>query len=340
MVKRKKVVYLGNKLSRYKSMKSVLDTLEPLFSEFCDIKSSSDKENQFIRFVDMMVTFLRYGLRSDKIIIDVYSTKAFYFAYILAILSRLFNKKYILFLHGGDLPKRYQRNPVLVSSAFKGAHCLIAPSNYLKNYFEIKGFNMTHIPNIIEIENYPFKERKNIKPNILSIRGFGKAYNPLMTLQAINELKDKINSLNLLMLGDKNEYYYSEVIDYIKQNKLDNKVKISGKCTKEEWLSLSKNYDIMVSNPIIDNTPISVIEGMALGLFVISTDVGGIPDLLEDNIDCFLVKSNDYKQLANTIEKVIENLNMFSEIQIKARLKAESFDWKSIKPVWMEIINS
>ena len=99
------------------------------------------------------------------------------------------------------------------------------------------------------------------------------------------------------MLGNPDESLYDEVIDYISANKLENNIVIKNKLPIKQWVKLSKDYDIMVSNPNIDNMPVSLIEGMALGMCLISTNVGGVPYLVDDK-NCVLIEKNNAKQLS------------------------------------------
>jgi hypothetical protein len=161
-----KIVYFGNKQAFKKNTKTVMETLIPLWSDFCEIKSYSSYSNKVLKMLDFIFHFFKDGLRAHKIVIDVYSTSAFYFAFISSCLSIVFNKKYILFLHGGNLPNRQKRNPQLVAFIFSRAYKIVAPSYYLKNYFEEKGFLVEHIPNSIEISKYPFTERQIARPKI------------------------------------------------------------------------------------------------------------------------------------------------------------------------------
>ena len=97
-----------------------------------------------------------------------------------------------------------------------------------------------------------------------------------MSLKAVKMLKNKIPNISLLM-WQPDESLCNEVIDYISANKLENNIVIKNKLPIKQWVKLSKDYDIVVSNPNIDNMPVSLIEGMALGMCLISTNVGGVP---------------------------------------------------------------
>ena len=333
-----RVLYLGNKQFSFSRVKSMMETLEPFLSEISNLTTASDKKNQYFRMLDMLYHFFRYGIKSEKIIIDVYSTRAFIFAFILGALTNLFRKKYILILHGGNLPYRYQKNPRIVTWLFDRAHHIIAPSHYLALFFRKKGFNVQIIPNIIELKEYPNYERKHIRPRILALRGFGKPYNPLMTLRAINQFKKTYTNINLLMLGNEDEYYYKDVLQFIQENKLQTFVEIRPKMPKKDWIRLSRDFDIMVSNPVIDNTPVSLIEGMALGMCVVSTSVGGVPYLFTDK-ECGLVDSNDHEALADKIAEILESPDYAKQLSKHGRIKAEEFDWEHIKPLWIDLLS-
>ncbi len=78
----------------------------------------------------------------------------------------------------------------------------VAPSGYLYNAFAKAGFsNIKHIPNTIELENYPFKERLVFKPNLLWVRSFAEIYNPLMAIKVLEKLLQKYPEATLTMVG-------------------------------------------------------------------------------------------------------------------------------------------
>jgi glycosyltransferase involved in cell wall biosynthesis len=83
---------------------------------------------------------------------------------------------------------------------------------------------------------------------------------------------------------------------------------------------------------------VSVIEAMALGLPVISTNVGGIPFLLNDNENALLVSKNSVSEMVFAIQTIIENPKKTKAIVNNARLLSETFDWKNVKNNWNEIL--
>jgi len=327
------ILYFGNKTSAFKSSKSVLETLEPLFGDFANVSSASNKKNKLLRLLSMLLLFFMKFRSTDYILIDVYSTKAYIFTIIISFLSNIFKKKYILILHGGDLPKRFINNEKKMKKLFIKAYSIVAPSNYLKEFFVKKGVPVTYIPNIIELKNYPFKARTSFNPNFISLRGFDTPYNPLMILKSMSILK-------LYFIGDETDTNFNEITKYIDKYSLSENIYILPRMSKKEWTKLSEKVDFMISTPIIDNTPVSVIEGMALGLVVISTKVGGIPYLIEEDINGVLIDSNDHLGLANSLKMLLFDDNLCKEIAINGRKKARFFDWHFIKKDWEKLLST
>jgi glycosyltransferase involved in cell wall biosynthesis len=120
---------------------------------------------------------------------------------------------------------------------------------------------------------------------------------------------------------------------------LEESVTFTGVLPKEEWHTLSENYDIFINTTTIDNTPVSVMEAMALGLPIISSKVGGIPYLLNDQIDSLLVENNSINQMVDSVVYLLNNQDFTEKIAENARLKVESFDWSVVRDKWLQIIS-
>jgi len=75
---------------------------------------------------------------------------------------------------------------------------------------------------------------------------------------------------------------------------------------------------------------------MALGLPVVSTNVGGLPYLIQHNKDGVLVEKNNPSEMTTEICKILEE-NKYS-LAINARKKVENFDWNIVKSKWMKIL--
>lgn len=240
-------------------------------------------------------------------------------------------------LRGGDLPGRLAKNPGLCNMVFNHAYKNSAPSGYLFEHFQKKGIqNMVYIPNTLDIQNYTFKKREIGQPRLLWVRAFAAIYNPFMAVEVFREIKKQFPEASLCMVGPEKDGMLEKTRELALQYQLD--VKFTGKLAKADWIHLSENYDIFINTTHFDNMPVSVMEAMALGLPVVSTNVGGIPFLLEDEKTALLVEDKDTKAMIEAIKKIIENKNLTEDLAQNAREKAESFDWQQVKLLWNKIL--
>jgi glycosyltransferase involved in cell wall biosynthesis len=79
---------------------------------------------------------------------------------------------------------------------------------------------------------------------------------------------------------------------------------------------------------------------MAVGLPVISTNVGGLPFLIEDKTDGILVNPESPAEFVNAIENLISDNDVLKKVTGNARNKVEEFDWETVKEKWFRLINS
>ncbi len=332
------ILYLGNQLSNHGYNKTTIETLGlQLEQEGFSVIYASNKKSFPLRMLDMMWSVIANRKQVSYILIDTYSTKAFWYAFVCSQLARVLQIKYIPILHGGDLPNRLKNNPKLSQMLFANAYKNVAPSGYLKQAFENKDFsNVVHISNTIQIENYEFKKRENFHPKILWVRAFASIYNPKMAVKVLAELQKMYPNASLTMVGPDKD----GSLEITKQfaDSINIQVNFTGKLAKEEWWKLAAEHDVFINTTHFDNTPVSVMEAMALGLPVVSTNVGGIPFLLSNKENAILVDDDNAIAMTNAIKNIIENPIDAMRLVNNARFFIEKMDWQMVKKHWFSLL--
>ena len=337
-MKNNRIHYIGNKLSKHGSTKTVNETLGSLLtSQGYKVTYASSKKNIVLRLLDMIFSTIYFSKSIDYVFIDTYSTLNFWYAFFVSQICRILKLKYIPILHGGNLPTRINKYPNCSNLIFNNAYRIIAPSGYLYDAFSKKySKELVEISNVIEINNYPYIERKYAVPKLLWVRSFNPIYNPKMAIEVLFNLKNEFPNAELTMVGPDSNDYRKEC--ELLAAKLNLNVSFSGKLTQEEWISLSKTHNIFINTSNFDNMPVSVIEAMALGLPIISTNVGGIPYLLKDQEEAILVHAADSEAMSQSVIKIFSNPEFRKLVIENARKKAENFDWEVVKHKWFEIL--
>ncbi len=312
------------------------DMLEAHFKVFY----ASEKRNKVWRMLDMIFTFLLKKHRVDCVIIAVFSTLNFYFAWIMALLCRLFRMPFIAYLHGGNLPARLKQSPRMSNAVFNHSYTNVAPSDYLKTAFEQVGYKSLLIPNFIQIEDFPFVQRKTLRPRFLWVRSFEKTYHPEMTIRVFAEIHKRYPEAVLRMVGPDKDGSMKQCKQLAAELKIEDQIVFAGGQTKSEWVAIASNYDIFISTTHFDNTPVSIMEAMALGFPIVSTNVGGVPFLLTHHETGLLSPDNDIPAMVENIQKMLGLPDLAEYLSRNARQKAETFDWKVVEKQWLELLSN
>jgi glycosyltransferase involved in cell wall biosynthesis len=333
------ILYLGNKLSKHGFSVTGIETLgKQLEEEGFQVWYSSDKRNIAFRLVDMLFSILKYRSVIDLVIMDTYSKKAFYYSYFCSLLCRLLKINYYPVLRGGNLPEKIRQSKRMAGAVFGHSKANIAPSFYLFNVFSDAGFNVEYIPNNINLKDYDFKERSSFSPLLLWVRSFDNIYNPVLAIEILKVLLDNDPGARLCMVGPDKDGSQRFCRDRANELGILDHVTFTGYLSKKEWHTLAADYDIFLNTTTVDNTPVSVIEAMALGLPVVSTNVGGIPYLLQDEVDCLLVQNGDGDAMVRSIIRLIDYPEIGKDIAFNAREKVSSFDWDVVRHQWTELL--
>ena len=158
----------------------------------------------------------------------------------------------------------------------------------------------------------------------------------MLAVKTLKRLIDQGYKTELCMVGPDSDGSLSEVQQYCNLHHLE--VTFTGKLSKTAWIALSQHYNIFINTSNFDNAPVSVIEAMALGLPVISTNVGGMPYLIKHEIDGLLVAPNNVETMVAAILKLYDSPDFAHTLALNARLKVEQFDWEIVKAMWFDIL--
>lgn len=333
-----RLLYIGNRLHQSKANLSAIDVLGPLLEgEGHVIYYASSKRNKFLRIWDMLRSVAKYWRQVDCVLIDTYSTQNFYYAFMVSQCCRVLKVPYIPILHGGHLERRLKHSPIMSRLVFNHSVVNITPSNYLKSVFERYGHtNLKFIPNTLQIEQYPYLQKDYQSIRLLWVRSFSSLYNPSMAVNVLKTIVNQEFDSSLCMVGPDVDGSLKAVRELA--DTLGITVTFTGKLTKQAWIELSEQYNFFINTTTIDNMPVSVIEAMALGLPVISTDVGGMPYLIDDQKSGILVPNNAVDDMANAITMLYKDDGLRNKIISNARKKAEHFDWNTVKEHWHEVL--
>lgn len=333
------ILYLGNKLMKHGYTPTSIETLGQMLADRYDMIYASSFKNPVLRLLHMMLALIWNARRIDAVIIDTYSLMAFHYAWLCGGIAKILGIAYIPVLRGGDLPIRLERSPKLCQRFFGNAYANVVPSAYLLQHFRGRFQRLVFLPNNIPLRNYPYQLRERLRPLLLYVRAFQKVYNPTMAIEVLAKLSETHPDARLCMVGPDKDQSQAEVEALAKRYGLEDRLEITGRLEKPIWIAKSTQFDIFINTTNVDNHPVSVTEAMALGLPVVSTNAGGLPNLIEHGKHGLLVDCGDVSAMVEAIESLLADPEKAQTIAKNARDKVAQFDWDVLKLQWYQLLD-
>lgn len=176
---------------------------------------------------------------------------------------------------------------------------------------------------------------------ICNVGRISRQKNQIMLVKAIAEVKKKYSNVIVKIFGDDFEKdIKEELIKTINDYELGDTVKLMGLSDRIEH-ELART-DIFVLSSDYEGMPNALMEAMATGLAVISTDCpcGGPADLVEDRINGMLVPVGDYKAAAQAICDIIESTELREKLGNNATKLCDIANKEAIYKQWKEYMES
>ena len=146
-------------------------------------------------------------------------------------------------------------------------------------------------------------------------------------IKAIEELRDEMVPVKLLIVGDGPERHALEQM--VKDRELDSCVIFAGfQEDTENWFAA---LDVFVLPSLTEGTPMALLEAMGIGVPVIASAVGGVPKVVTDEINGFLVSAGQFEILCDRIKILKNNPDLYKKIGMEGlntiREKYDIYSW-------------
>lgn len=337
----KSVLMVGNLLSSTVGNRAATEEMAArLAARGWLVHAVSTRRGRLPRLADMLWASWRLRKRYRVAQVDVFSGPAFFWAEAVCAVLRLLGKPYALVLRGGNLPAYARLWPRRVTRLLGSAEAVAAPSSYLVEELSPSRSGIRLIPNAIDTAAYPFRLRARPAPWLVWLRSFHKIYNPVMAVEVLAIVARDYPEARLLMVGpDKGDGSFQRTVEAARRLGVSPRVQFTGAVPKSEIAFWIDRGDIFLNTTDVDNTPVSVIEAMACGACVVTTNVGGLPHLLEDGADALLVPPREPHAMAAAVRRLLREPDLAERLSSHARGKAERFDWSAVMGEWEAVLS-
>lgn len=280
--------------------------------------------------------------------LHVASRSSFWRKSLYFTICRIFGAKTILHLHGGEFMKFYGEE-----SGYIGRRCI----NYIFNHAdhiivlspqwkqEVVAFtsnkNATVINNAVPVPAIRRKSESNSVPCVVFLGWLGKRKGFYDLLEAFHKVRRVIPCCKLECAGDGDLEPARAFVDALG---LTESVAILGWISSEKREEMLQRATLFVLPSYAEGLPMSLLEAMAAGLPVVTTSVGGIPDVVTDGVEGIIVDPGDVSSLADAMTKILLDTKLRHRLGKCARQRITGeFDIdsavKKIETLYREIVS-
>jgi glycosyltransferase involved in cell wall biosynthesis len=290
-----------------------------------------------VRLLPYLLRLWRTAGRVDVLHVFANSGWAWHLCVLPALLiARLRGVRVIVNYRGGNADTFFATAPAHVLKMLSGATLRVTPSAYLLRVFRKHGLDAEVIPNIVDLSRFrPAAFRDPLdEPHLIVTRNLEKIYDIPTAIRAFRRVRDSYPTARMTIAGSGPELAALQAV--VDGFGLSKQVRFAGRIDNAEMAALYASADCMLNPSTVDNMPISVLEAFASGVPVVSTDAGGIPDLVEDGVSGLLVPVGDDAAMARGVVDLLRRRERAQALRQAGLREAQRYAWPEVSRLWLD----
>ncbi len=301
---------------------------------------------QSIKYVRTLVTaalyvwtLLRRVPRADVVhVFSAHDTSFVISATPPLIVARVLRRGVLLHYHSGEADSHLRRWRRTGPATMRLFGAIVVPSAYNVDQFERHGIRAHLIRNVLEADRFEFRERQPLRPVFLCNRQLAPYCNVGCVVRAFAEVQRRVSEACLIVAADGPERPRLEAL--ARELGLHDAAFV-GWVAPDRVAELYSSADVYLNgSDDRDNVPVSILEAFASGMPVVSTDVGGVSELISHEETGLLVPPGDHDALAEEALRLLGDAELASRIARNAREACSRFAWAQIREQWLSLYRS
>jgi glycosyltransferase involved in cell wall biosynthesis len=274
------------------------------FNKLTDTREGNKFEKlwQFVTTYMRLFTDLLFDRKIKIVHIHTSSYNSFRRASAFVRLAYLMRRKIILHVHGGNFKEFYHSYPKQILAVLNICDCIIALSESWKNFFDgiVNGPVVKVVENPIEPPQYSLLGDDDII-HMLFLGLIADAKGIFDLLDVINAHKDLYKGRLVLHVAGNGEV--DRLQNLIHEYGLDDVVCYEGWVSGPEKTFLMNKCSVFVLPSYSEGLPVSILEAMSYGQYIVATDVGGIPEIVDQECG-ILFQPGDKDLMKNILDRL------------------------------------
>lgn len=257
-------------------------------------------------------------------------------------IARLRGKPSVVNYRGGLAAEFLEGQAHIVRATLARATALIVPSGFLKAVFARHGMSAEVIPNVVDVQRFRPADAEAIHdsaaPHIVVARNLEYLYGNDVAIRALAHLRQRFPAARLTIAGSGPE---AQTLKRLSEELgVADAVRFAGQLDPVQMSDLYRSADLSLNPSRADNTPNSILESLACGVPVVSTDVGGVPFLVEHSQTAWLVPPDSPEATAAGIARVLDDTALRRRLVASGLNLARNCGWNIVRTQWLELYRS
>ncbi len=284
------------------------------------------------------ITFCLMLVRGDYAFVHLQgSVWAFKGVVVYMLIARLANAKILLHLHGTDWKWFYGEASLIRRWITKLGLRLPEKIVVLYDEWAEKIGEVVPAAQVVVIQNWlspdllpethESQETRialNVDPDdfvVSTVGTVGWRKGTFEILRAVPDVAKSIDAVRFVFAGSEElPGEWDEIMGMVQKNNLERWVRFLGELDRGSVLSLLSTSQVFLLPSYAEGMPISIIEAMKTGIAIISTPVGGIPDMVEAGVSALLIPPGAPKDIAEAV------LRLHSDPGLRSRLASAAME--------------
>jgi glycosyltransferase involved in cell wall biosynthesis len=241
---------------------------------------------------------------------------------------------------GGEARTFLGTSGVVVLKTLRVAGVLAVPSGFLRQVFGQWGVPSEIVPNIIDTERFrPTDAPRNPGASHLVVaRSLEPIYDIATALRAFALVHEHMPEARLTVAGSGPD---AEALQLqAAALGIADAVDFCGRLDRDRMAELYRTASVVLNPSRVDNMPNSVLEAMASGAPVVSTDVGGIPFIVRNGVTGLLVAAGDHVAMAAAVRRLLGEQELAGRLRDAALADVQQYAWSRVRQRWADVYAS
>lgn len=234
---------------------------------------------------------------------------------------------------GGEADSFLQRSAALVAFTLRRAGSLVVPSGFLEAVFARHGLAAQVVPNIIDTQRFrPAPAPAPGGPRLLVARNLEPIYDNATAIRAFAQVRQVHPGAQLTLAGTGPEAAALQAL--VAELGLGDSVRFTGRIDRDAMADELRRSHVALNPSLVDNMPNSVLEALASGVPVVSTNVGGVPHVVQHDHSALLVPAGDAAAMAAAVLRVLGEPTLRTRLVQAGQDIAQRCTWPRVAPLW------